>query len=254
MPGLSRARGIPVRGLGATVVFAREPDCRTGATLGQGGKRAVTAYRRDQDSGPGANQDVVDSRAPAISRVPRSVLPALALQAPGAQSATDALDTTREGVNFVIDAAESDPSLATRRFAGNTLLHFAAGAGCLELVTLLLRLGVDPNLQGRGRDPLYCVANECASETGPEVVRALVRAGADVNACSGVMRATALHLAARRGHVEIARTLLDSGAEVNPRNRKGDTPLQRAINCRKNEVSQLLLERGAVGTNRPAST
>ena len=148
-------------------------------------------------------------------------------------------------IHFVIDAAECDPSLATRRFAGATLLHFAAGAGCLEAVVSLLGLGVDPDLQGRGRTPLYCVANECASETGPEVVRALVRAGADVNACSGVTRATALHMAARRGHVEIARALLDSGAAVNARDRKADTPLQRAINCRKSAVSQLLLEYGA---------
>jgi truncated hemoglobin YjbI len=149
-------------------------------------------------------------------------------------------------IHFVIDAAESDPSLATRRFAGTTLLHFASGAGCLEVVELLLRLGADPNRQGRGdHTPLYCVANECASETGPEVVRALVRAGADVNACGGVTRATALHMAARRGHVEIARALLDSCAAVNARDRKGDTPLQRAINCRKHGVSQLLLKRGA---------
>jgi hemoglobin len=149
-------------------------------------------------------------------------------------------------IRFVIDAAESDPSLATRRFAGNTLLHFAAGAGCLEIVALLLRLGVDPNIQGRGEHtPLYCVANECASDEGPELVRALVRAGADVNGCGGVTRATALHMAARRGHVEVARALLDSGAAVNARDRKGDTPLLRAINCRKNGVAQLLRERGA---------
>lgn len=149
-------------------------------------------------------------------------------------------------IHFVINAAESDPSLATRCFAGTTLLHFAAGAGCLEVVALLLRLGADPNIQGRGdHTPLYCVANECASETGPEVVRALVRAGADVNEPGGVTRATALHMAARRGHVEIARALLDSGAALNARDRKGDTPLQRAINCRKNKISQLLRERGA---------
>src|SRR5436853_5462045 len=135
-------------------------------------------------------------------------------------------------IHFVIDAVESDPSFATRRFAGTTLLHFVAGAGCLEVVTLLLRLGVDPNLQGRGgHTPLYCVANQCSSETGPEVVRALVRAGADVNACGGVTRATALHMAARRGHVEIARALLDSGAAVNARDRKGGRPLQRPTNC-----------------------
>jgi len=148
-------------------------------------------------------------------------------------------------IHFVIDAAESDPSLAARRFAGATLLHFAAGAGCLEVVALLLRFGVDPNIMGRGHTPLYCVANECAWETGPAVVRALARAGADVNECSGVTQATALHAAARRGHVEIARALLDSGAAINAKDRKNDTPLKRAINCRKNGVSQLLAERGA---------
>jgi hemoglobin len=37
-------------------------------------------------------------------------------------------------IRFVIDAADGDPSLATRRFARTTLLHFAAGAGCLEVV------------------------------------------------------------------------------------------------------------------------
>jgi hemoglobin len=157
------------------------------------------------------------------------------------------VQTGRAGlIHFVIDATERDPSLAARHFAGTTLLHFAAGAGCLEVVALLLHLGVDPNIQGRGdHAPLYCVANECASEAGPEVIRALVRAGADVNACGGVTGATALHMAARRGHVEIARALLDSGAAVNARDRKGDTPLQRAINCRKNGVSQLLRDRGA---------
>jgi ankyrin repeat protein len=46
--------------------------------------------------------------------------------------------------------------------------------------------------------------------------------------------------------VEIARALLDSGAAVNAGDRKGNTPLQRAINCRKNGVAQLLVEhRGA---------
>ena len=130
-------------------------------------------------------------------------------------------------------------------------MHFAAGAGCLELVALLLRLGVDPDIQGRGdHRPLYCVANECASETGPDVVRALVQAGADVNACGGVTRVTALHMAARQGHVEIARALLDSGAAVNARDRKGDTPLQRALNCRKSGV--FTIATGAWG-REPAS-
>jgi ankyrin repeat protein len=114
------------------------------------------------------------------------------------------------------------------------------------VVASMLRLGADPRIQDRGRhEPLYSVANECASKRGPDVVRALVLAGADVNACDGVMRATPLHMAARRGHVEIARTLLDCGAALQPQDRNGVTPLQRALNCRKDRVAQLLVERGA---------
>jgi truncated hemoglobin YjbI len=154
-------------------------------------------------------------------------------------------------IGFVVDAVERDASPATHRFGGRTLLHYAAGSGCLELVASLLRHGTDPDVQDSGgHTPLYRAANECASEAGPEVVKALVRAGACVNACGGVTRATALHMAARRGYVEIARTLLDCGAAIEAQDRKGDTPLQRAINCRKNTVVQLLVERGAIRATR----
>lgn len=152
---------------------------------------------------------------------------------------------------FAIDAVERDPSLTAARFSGRTLLHFAAGAGCIDAVALLLRLGTDPNVPDRGGHiPLYSVANECASETGPEIVRALVRAGAQVDASGGVTRATALHMAARRGHIGIASALLDCGAAIDAKDRKGDTPLQRAIKCRKALVAQLLVERGGSPTEQ----
>ena len=149
-------------------------------------------------------------------------------------------------IGFVLDAVERAPSLATGRFSGKNILHFAAGAGCVEVVTLLLRFGADPNLRDRGgHTPLYRLANECGWETGPKLVRALVQAGADVNSCGGVTRATALHMAARRGHVGIAGALLDCGAAIEAKDSKGDTPLQRALNCRKDLVARLLVERGA---------
>ena len=152
-------------------------------------------------------------------------------------------------VRFVMDSLKRDPSLAAHHFSGKTLLHFAAGAGSLDVVAALLQLGTDPNAQARGgHTPLYCVANQCASETGPQVVRALIGAAADVNACGGVTHATALHMAARRGYLEIARVLLDCGAAINAKDNKGVTPLQRALNCRRNDVAQLLLDRGAKRT------
>ena len=147
---------------------------------------------------------------------------------------------------FVIEAVERQPVLATSCFSGKTLLHLASGAGSLEVVRSLLQLGIDPNILDRGgHTPLYCVANENASDTGPEPVRILVRAGADVNACAGVTRATALHMAARRGNLGIARALLDCGSAVDAKDSKGHTPLQRAINCRRDLVAQFLVKRGA---------
>ena len=149
-------------------------------------------------------------------------------------------------LRFVVDAVESHPFLTTSRFSGRTLLHFAAGAGSVDVVDTLLRLGAAVDaVQAGGHTPLYAVVNECGTAAGPEIVKALVRAGADVNACGGVTRATPLHMAARRGFVEIAEALLECGAAINARDSKGDTPLQRALNCRKSDVAELLRKRGS---------
>ncbi|MBS1829215.1 MAG: ankyrin repeat domain-containing protein [Acidobacteria bacterium] len=142
---------------------------------------------------------------------------------------------------WVVEAVRRDPRLAETRFAGRTLLHDAAANGCLEVVELLLAIGVDANVTDRGgHTPLYAVANECGAPSGPDVVRALVRAGADSNACGGVTRATPLHMAARRGFVEVAEALLAHGANPSARDKKGDTPLQRARNCRQETMVRLL--------------
>jgi len=77
------------------------------------------------------------------------------------------------------------------------------------------------------------------------VVRALVKAGADVDASDGAKRCTALHMAARRGNVEAAGALLDCGAALEARDSLGETPLRRSVNCNKVEVAALLLARGA---------
>jgi truncated hemoglobin YjbI len=138
----------------------------------------------------------------------------------------------------------ANPGLAHERYSGRTLLHAAAAAGNLTIVELLLHLGVDANTKDAGgHTPLYCTGNECPS--GASVVRALVKAGASVDACDGVKHCTPLHMAARRGNVEVSEALLDCGAQIEARDSLGDTPLRRAVNCGRTGVAALLLARGA---------
>ena len=145
---------------------------------------------------------------------------------------------------YVREKLTSNPALARERYAGRTLLHDASAQANLGLVELLLRLGADPNAEGR-HGPLYALANECKVSGGERVVRALVEGGARIDAQDGVKRCTALHMAARRGNAEVAQALLDCGAAIDVRDSLGDTPLRRSVNCDKIEVAALLLARGA---------
>jgi len=141
----------------------------------------------------------------------------------------------------------ADPALAhVHNRYGRTLLHDASAQGNPRMVELLLRLGADPNVRASGgHTPLYCVANECRVTGAGNIVRALVRAGAQVDARSRAKQCTALHMAARRGNTEVAEALVDCGADINAQDKAGDTPLQRAKNCRKTGIASLLVSRGA---------
>jgi hemoglobin len=152
-------------------------------------------------------------------------------------------------LEYVRARVTRDPALASQRYAGRTLLHDASAEANLPMVELLLRLGAAPDPED-GHGPLYCLANECRVSGGGKVVPALVRGGANVNAAEGVKRCTALHMAARRGNVEVAGALLDCGAEIEARDSLGETPLRRSVNCNKIEVAALLLARGADRNSR----
>jgi truncated hemoglobin YjbI len=139
--------------------------------------------------------------------------------------------------DYVLEVLAADPAIA-KESHGRTLLHDAAGAGRVVVVREVLRVGADPNARDEaGHTPLYHVANRGG---GGESVRLLTGAGADVNLRNGVTRATALHVAARRGNVDVAQALLDCGADRTIRDAKGDTPLERAVNCRKRELVRVL--------------
>jgi ankyrin repeat protein len=159
-----------------------------------------------------------------------------------ALAATSKTSLLRE---YAADQLRANPSLIHERYkGGRTLLHDASAAGDIGLVEQLLDMGAGKTAEDDR--VLYCVGNECSAPAASEIVRALLqRSSARINAAHGVKRCTALHMAARRGNVDVIAALLDGGADIEARDSAADTPLRRAVNCNKVEAAKLLLARGA---------
>jgi uncharacterized protein len=165
--------------------------------------------------------------------------------------------------------------------AGATMLMVAARSGSADAVRAMLERGADPNVT---EPQLQLTALMIAAEAGAAgAVRVLLDHGADVHARSragavparrmpcigrtgcgshgvGIVRGglpeqgyqppipgdmTPLMFAAREGHVDAVRLLLDAGAEVNAVDRNGITPLLMAIGNNRIPTARLLIERGA---------
>ena len=77
-----------------------------------------------------------------------------------------------------------------------------------------------------------------------EVVRLLLEGGANAGRAN-VYQRTALHYAAWYGYVKVCRLLLDWGAKVDPMDKVKDTPLHLAAEKGRLSVVKLLVERGA---------
>ncbi|ETM42032.1 hypothetical protein L914_12248 [Phytophthora nicotianae] len=160
---------------------------------------------------------------------------------------------------------------------GNTALYYAADGGQLEVARVLFEMGADVNLSNRrlttplhmavskarlgmakllleegqadvdatdfqGNTALLLLAAMTSSDLDENVsdseeeeeesvqlqmAKLLIEYGADVNAANTVT-ATPLHQAMRRYDFDLVDVLLANGADVNQRNRFGDTPLHQA--------------------------
>jgi len=146
-------------------------------------------------------------------------------------------------IDFVAAILEGERDLLTEQYYYGSILHHAASTTASTFVDRLLSLGANPNLRDKfGHTPLYSTCNGAGDVT---IARALIAAGADVDAQDYVKRCAPLHMAARRGHVDVAAVLLGSGANVEVKDINGQTPLRRAVNCGKVDVARLLIARGA---------
>jgi ankyrin repeat protein len=139
-----------------------------------------------------------------------------------------------------------DAGLADEAYWYTPPLHLAVREGRLEAVRLLLDAGADPGGVGLSGEDLVTTARD----RGHEEIARLLEAAAERRrrtAPDGLAASDhAIHAAAAADDVEAVRGLLDAEPDLVHRgDRKGGTPLHRAVDARARRTIELLLDRGA---------
>ncbi|XP_062555858.1 ankyrin repeat and KH domain-containing protein mask-like isoform X3 [Armigeres subalbatus] len=149
---------------------------------------------------------------------------------------------TDNDVNTVRRLLGEGNSLNEATDDGDSLLSLACSAGYYELAQVLLAMSAQVEDRGHKNDltPLM----ETASAGHVDIIKLLLKHGADVNAQSST-GSTPLMFACAGGHEEVVRVLLDNGANVEDHNENGHTPLMEAASAGHVGVAKILLERGA---------
>jgi ankyrin repeat protein len=171
----------------------------------------------------GGHQDVVD--------LLRAHGAAFTLQDAAALGDGAAVRTMIEANPALVDGEDS---------SGATALYWAAQAGHLDVVQLLVAHQAEVNSRNRGdATPLIGAAGSGRDQ----VVEFLLDHGADVNART-VGGETALHSAVWMNRREVVRILLAHQANAQLRNNDGQTPLNLALESHHGAVATMLIQHG----------
>ena len=138
---------------------------------------------------------------------------------------------------------DAGADIETKDDMGRTPLHYACKSGELAVVKMLVKAGAEvPVTDNEG---FTCLMLASSGSGNIETVRYLVGLPqVDVNHRSSSFRHTALHLAAQKD-ADMARVLIDSGADLETRESCDLSPLQVAILRRCLRTVEVLLRAGA---------
>lgn len=152
-----------------------------------------------------------------------------------------------EVVRFLI---EHGADVRHRDQINTTPLHSVAERGTISIARILLENGADINaVDNFGRTPLTL-----AVYSSIDLVRFLILNGAEVNPPPPLSIDTSaaphrymrpLHLCGQTGGADIARVLVENGAEINVLDESGFTPLHSAIRFGNADLVSYLVSKGA---------
>ena len=142
----------------------------------------------------------------------------------------------------VAEVIKNNPDdLDARNYEGYPAMQFAIQVDDRKIVKMLLDAGADPDIENK--DPYFMTLNDrplhCAAEFHrDEIARMLIESGADVNARNEMLN-TPLHEAVGREGLETIKLLLRHGASTTIKNNNGETALDR-LNDPTNENGRLI--------------
>ncbi len=144
----------------------------------------------------------------------------------------------RLSIGFVLAVALSAITLS----AADTRVADAAAAGNITTVRALIKAGADVNApQGDGMTALHWAA----MKDDAAMAQALVTAGASVKAVTRLGDYTPIFFAAKNGNAAVTRALLAAGADAKVATTLGLTPLMAAAAAGNAETITLLIDKGA---------
>ncbi len=130
------------------------------------------------------------------------------------------------------ECVENDPEFVNRRIGAewsDPPLLWAVRSGQLEVVNYLLSVGADPNGRGSWDQMALPLAVDLPVEMSLKVVESLIAAGAEIEVTRRQTGRTHLGEFTTKGNLKVADLLIRHGAEVNRKNRWGQTVLQALI-------------------------